>query len=150
MVSSNFKSSKISSSKSTGVKGHGLSNLGTNEPIDALCMQHKERASTSKNNTNDVTSFCNSPQNTKTILKKNMIEREVKIKLFILENERGFNNLTQREQMTEAVKKGTDEIQEWYFELGISDKLPNEWKIFKELLINYCSEKTIESLEKFS
>lgn len=82
--------------------------------------------------------------------RRDMSERAVLINLFMLEGEPGFSRLTVREQMTECVRKGNDEMRDWLFSLGVENRLPEDWDQFKEMLKDFCSGEGLEGLTKYN
>ncbi len=52
--------------------------------------------------------------------------------------------------MTEVVKEGTEELKTWFYDKGIENELINNWNLFKELIVKFCSEQDIDSLRKFA
>lgn len=150
MVSNDFNSSKVNMVKRKGSQRSGTSNLGKAYPNDASCLQHDEKLAASNNEKNGATLFEHFSESQKQMIKTSMEEKTIKMILFILEGERGFANLTPREKMTEAIKRGTKNIQNWFFELGVEEQLPETWETFKKMLIEFCSRNSIESLEKFN
>lgn len=64
----------------------------------------------------------------KAVFKRNMNEKKVKLELFLIEGNDNFEGKSVRAQMNEVVYKGTDELKEWFYEMGISNNLPNKWE----------------------
>lgn len=79
-----------------------------------------------------------------------MLEKKVKLELFLLEGERGFDELTLRSKMTEVVKLSDNEFRSIFYDKGIDESLPNCWEDFKKMLIEYCIGQSIYSIKKFS
>lgn len=57
--------------------------------------------------------------------------------------------MTTREKMTGCVKRSTKEIVDWFYELGVEERLPKKWEEFKEELIVYCTEQGLDAISKY-
>ncbi|KAG0425226.1 hypothetical protein DMUE_6048, partial [Dictyocoela muelleri] len=83
------------------------------------------------------------------MFRKNITEKEVEIKLFILETTRGFMDMNIKEKIAAVLKQSDFKFQEYLFN-KIADK--NEIKDYDDLrhfIINYCTSKGIENVNKF-
>ncbi|KAG0427942.1 hypothetical protein DMUE_5859 [Dictyocoela muelleri] len=83
------------------------------------------------------------------VFMRNMTEKNVKIEIFMFEGEENFELLSLRAKMTQLVKKSSSEVKEWYYEMGIEDKLPEIWTDFKSKLVDFCSSQGIDSMSKY-
>ena len=83
------------------------------------------------------------------ILRTGMTEKELGIRLFLLEEEPGFSTLSDREKFNIIARRSDHKIQEWYYELGTAGNLPENYETFKRLMINKCTEKGIMAIRKF-
>ncbi len=78
-----------------------------------------------------------------------MKKKEVKVKIFILENNMGFQNSKTREKSSMLIMKSDTESQNWYYEIGAEDKIPEDLETFKDMFIDFCCEENIGAEKKF-
>lgn len=81
--------------------------------------------------------------------KRNMSEHKVKVQLFMMEGEAGFEELTIRSKMTEVAARGDNNLREWFYEAGVSGELPETWEEFKTRLVEFCVGTGIDALRKY-
>jgi hypothetical protein len=81
--------------------------------------------------------------------RKNMEERQAKLELFLIEGIDGFERKSLRSQMTEVIQRGTQQLKDWYYDLGVEDRLPGKWTDFKELVVQYCTGKSLGYIRKY-
>jgi hypothetical protein len=55
---------------------------------------------------------------------KGVEEKKVKRELFLTEFEEGFENKSLKGKMTEILRRSSEELREFVYELGVSEKLP--------------------------
>ncbi|KRH93100.1 putative transposable element [Pseudoloma neurophilia] len=72
------------------------------------------------------------------------------IKLFILETEKVFSELTELEKMSSIVKNADMTIQKWFYEKGSQNKLPDKYVNFKKKLVECTLKENIESCIRYS
>ena len=80
--------------------------------------------------------FSSLTQGTQNILfKEGMKDKEarVRVRLFMLEEEPGFKELSPRLKFNVIAKRSTFAIQEWYYELGADCKLPTRYDSFRKI-----------------
>lgn len=53
----------------------------------------------------------------------------------MLEGEDFFEEKSLKSKMTQVVKLGVKELNNWFYERGVSDNLPRSWKEFKEAIV---------------
>ena len=80
---------------------------------------------------------------------KNMDEKTVRIRLFLIEGERNFEVMSLREKCTIVAAKGDTKFQEWFVETGTNEKLANNWENFKTQVIEYCTNEDLKDLKKY-
>ncbi len=78
-----------------------------------------------------------------------MNQKDVKVKIFILENSIRFHKLNVNEKMYVFVMRSNSEIQEWYYEMGAENKLPDNWDDFKSQLVDICCGENLSMIKKF-
>ncbi|MGL6008059.1 MAG: hypothetical protein ACRC1D_01235 [Culicoidibacterales bacterium] len=83
------------------------------------------------------------------IFRKNMEERKVKMELFILEGEEGFEERSIRGKMTEVIKRSNDEVKSWFYDCGVEGNISSEWDSFKKSLIQFCTGQGLSSISKY-
>jgi len=81
--------------------------------------------------------------------RRGMDARELKVEIFILEDELGFKDLNGKEKITRILEKSDSELKLWYYELAIDGLIPSEWAEFKDLITSWCLEKDISCLKKY-
>ena len=74
-------------------------------------------------------------QTVKTVAECEKEEKEVKVRLFMLEEEPGFKDIGTRLKFNVIAKRSSDKIQEWYYELGLEEKLPKRYDHFRKMFI---------------
>lgn len=84
------------------------------------------------------------------LFKKGMKTNDLKINLFICEQESGFSERELNSKINYIAKQSDMKIKEWYYDLGVNNNLPNDWEEFKERLISFCSELGIEDIKKYA
>ncbi|KCZ73864.1 hypothetical protein H311_05175, partial [Anncaliia algerae PRA109] len=97
----------------------------------------------------DMEKYRSVASNSENLFCKNLIEKEVKKFLFILEGEEKFEKLTLRNKMTLVIKNAEEELKDWFYEKGSEDDLPKTWEEFKVEIIRYCTKTSIDSQRKF-
>ncbi|KAG0435820.1 hypothetical protein DMUE_4518 [Dictyocoela muelleri] len=79
---------------------------------------------------------------------KTITEKEVKIKLFILEACRGFQNMNIKERIAVVLKQSDSEFQEFLYNRISEEKYFNNYEEFRTFIINYCTSKGIEKIKR--
>ncbi|KCZ79048.1 hypothetical protein H312_03567, partial [Anncaliia algerae PRA339] len=51
--------------------------------------------------------------------------------------------------MNRIVKVSSEEFKTLFYELGMDNRLPNSWDLFKEFLVEFCAEESIYSFKKY-
>ena len=85
----------------------------------------------------------------KPLFKIGMQEKEVKVRLFMLEEEPGFKDLSSRAKFNIIARRSVFELQEWYFELGSRDSLPVRYDYFRKMFVEKCIECGLSKIRKF-
>ncbi|KRH91801.1 hypothetical protein M153_24295000231, partial [Pseudoloma neurophilia] len=67
------------------------------------------------------------------VFKKNMKEEDVKKHLFMIEYTVGFDKMSIEEKMAIPVNRASDELLDWFYDVGSKGNLPGTWEEFKEL-----------------
>ncbi|KAG0442406.1 Retrovirus-related Pol polyprotein from transposon 17.6 [Dictyocoela muelleri] len=83
------------------------------------------------------------------VLTRNMNERDVRVEIFMFEGEDNFDTLSLRAKMTQLVKRSNSEVKEWFYEMGIEEKLPESWNEFKIKIIDFCCGQGIDNIRKY-
>jgi hypothetical protein len=78
-----------------------------------------------------------------------MSERSVRKEIFLIEGIFGFYELPLRNKMNETILRSSVELQDFFYELGIENDLPNTWEEFKTLIVEFCTEESLTSVEKY-
>ena len=74
---------------------------------------------------------------------------KIRVELFILEAQEGFEHRSYKAKMLEVAMRGSDEVREWFYINGANGKFPTDWEGFKERLIEFCACEGINSLVKY-
>ncbi|EJW01991.1 hypothetical protein EDEG_03557 [Edhazardia aedis USNM 41457] len=85
----------------------------------------------------------------KPIFRRGMSEKNLKIEFFMLEGLDGFNGKDTRAKMTEVAIRGSENLKEWFYELGSDEKLPSDWVHFKKMVENFCLERDLSQIRKY-
>jgi hypothetical protein len=127
--------------KRSGYRAGSSSKAGDRSPEDASVSrteeQYHDHASANARSTADSNSLITSQD--RIIFKRNMEERTVRINLFMIEGETGFEKCSLREKMTKTALHGDARFRDWYFERGIENELPSEWEEFKRMVLEFCT-----------
>ncbi|KAF9760688.1 hypothetical protein NGRA_3052 [Nosema granulosis] len=83
------------------------------------------------------------------VFRRNMKEREVKREVFMLEGDENFEALTLRSKMTLLVKRSSDDVKNWFYDMGIEENLPDSWNEFKKSLIDHCCGSGLDNMIKY-
>ena len=94
--------------------------------------------------------FSSLTQGTQNILfKEGMKDKEARVRLFMLEEEPRFKELSPRLKFNVIAKRSTFAIQEWYYELGADCKLPTRYDSFRKIFIDKCIYKRALSTRRY-
>ncbi|KAG0420327.1 hypothetical protein EQH57_0196 [Dictyocoela roeselum] len=80
---------------------------------------------------------------------RNMKERQIKIEIFMIEGEDGFENLSLRSKMTQIMKRSSSDIKSWFYEMGIDGSLPKTYEDFKSKFVDFCSGQSLDNMVKY-
>ena len=98
----------------------------------------KSKAQTSFTYANVRTSGVDNNRN-KGYFTKDMMEKNVKLELFMIEGEESFEGKSLRGKMNVVAMRGDAEFQNWFYEKGIEGQLPVIWDDFKNIVLGYCT-----------
>ncbi|KAF7698521.1 hypothetical protein CDIK_1483 [Cucumispora dikerogammari] len=76
-------------------------------------------------------------------------DKDARINLFILEGQVGFEKLSVRKKTALVARNSDRVLREWYYTKGSANELPKTWSEFKNMFIEYCTNKGIDSLKKY-
>jgi hypothetical protein len=72
---------------------------------------------------------------------RGMQEKPVRKNIFLMEGDEGFENKSLRGQMNEVIRRSCTELQDVFYELGISGGFPKVWKRLKSLWLIFVLTK---------
>ncbi|KAG0438459.1 hypothetical protein DMUE_3076 [Dictyocoela muelleri] len=89
------------------------------------------------------------PQTLNNNLLKGMNRRDVDVKIFMLCESRGFEELSLKEKFMYIIEKSDDPIQRWYFEMGSKGNLPTSFDTFLDKLKEFIKGKSLYQIIKY-
>ena len=87
---------------------------------------------------------------TEFLFTKGIPDKNARINLFILEGQAGFEKLSVREKTALVARNSDNALREWYYTKGSADELPRTWSEFKNMFVEYCTNKGIDNLKKYA
>lgn len=83
------------------------------------------------------------------LFRRGMREYEVRMNLFMIEGQNGFEVMNLRSKMTAVVARGNNDVKEWFYDRGVSETLPMSWEEFETELVGFCVDIGIDDIKKY-
>lgn len=142
-------SKNISNKKGYKSASRATSNLGGKPLNDDLDSEIVCKSVLTTANVNGKSHYTTGSFQT-TTLKRNMKRKEVLMELFLIESEENFESKSFKTKIAEVAKRGDKMFKDWFFEKLTNDEFPKIWEEFTDVIVNYCTNRGIDNIEKFN